>query len=414
VHVAVVEVPGASTDYARTKREGERVARQSDLDVTILRPALVVGPGDDALRHTIRLVRLAAVFPVPRPNPGRLAVVDVRDVAAAVVATLERPASIGGTYDVVGPERLTLGQLAGRVARALSLPTWCPAIPAAPMRLLAAVVERLGPLAIVTRSQLDMLVRGLDGDGDPAARDLGLRPRAIDEARIRQLASARPGPSLRLAPDATHRELLDRASAASSTLRWFLPLAIVAMLALPLLWPNVWLRMTAVEVTMAALALLAVPLPWRALARPGVRTIGVGLMAAAGLYAACGLGFFALRWLAPGVAAQAGTMLGWTAQLPLSVQLPLLVVVVIGEDIVWRAAIGLPLCARAGPLAGCLLSGAAFAVAHVTSGPPLLWLAALGCGAFWTALLLRTRSLVATIVCHGVWDLAVIYVAPYV
>jgi uncharacterized protein YbjT (DUF2867 family)/membrane protease YdiL (CAAX protease family) len=414
VHVSVVEVPGSSTTYTKSKREGEAVARESGLDVTILRPALVVGPGDDALTNTIRGVRLAAVFPVPRPEPGRLAVVDVQDLALAVLRALERRESIGQVYDIVGPERLTMPALVDRVADALSLPTWRPSIPAWLMRPAVAILERLGPLAIVTTSQLDMLVRGLDGDGGPAARDLELHPRALATERIVELARSVGGPSLRVAPGPVQHEGLAAARPALPALRWLLPLAIGLMLLLPLVWRDVWSRMLSVEAFLAVLALYAARLPWRDLARPRARDVGTGLVVAAAMVAGAIAFVGILAGLAPDLARGVDTVLGWTRARPLALELPLLVLVATGEDIVWRAAIGLPLCARLGPVSGSLASGAAFAVAHVTSGPPILWLAALLAGTVWTALLVRTRSLAAVVVCHVAWDLAMVAILPWV
>lgn len=412
VHVSVVVVPGSTTAYSRTKREGEAVLTDCGLDVTILRPALVVGPGDDALTSTIRGVRLAPVFPVPRPDPGALAVVDVLDVAAAIVRALESPDSAGKRYDIVGPERLTMPQLVKRVADALGLPTWVPSIPAALMRPAVAIIERLGPLAIVTRSQLDMLVRGLDGDGAPAARDLDVHPRALAAERIAQVSSRVSGPSLRIAAGPAEHDALAAARPALPTLRWFLPLALGLMLAAALVWPDVWTRMATVEAVLVALALGAIRLPWRTLAAPSGRAVGLGLAAAAVMAAGAALFVLAVAALAPDLAAGAQTVLGWTHALPLPIAVPMLAAVAAGEDIVWRAAIGMPLCARLGPLLGSLAAGAAFAVAHMTSGPPILWIAALLAGTVWTALLVRTKSLLAVIVCHVAWDLAMVVLLP--
>ncbi len=93
--------------------------------------------------------------------------------------------------------------------------------------------------------------------------------------------------------------------------------------------------------------------------------------------------------------------------------LTLLPLIVLGEDLVWRAGITLPLAARLGPLKGASLGAVAFAAAHLTSGPPVLVAAALGAGFAWSLLAVRTNSLWAALVCHLVWDLLVMFVAPY-
>ena len=57
------------------------------------------------------------------------------------------------------------------------------------------------------------------------------------------------------------------------------------------------------------------------------------------------------------------------------------------------------------------VAAALCAAAHLWM-PPVVPLAALGAGAFWSALVVRTRSLVPAIVCHVLWDLAVLFWWP--
>ena len=416
IHVSVVALPETLSEYAATKAAGERVATQSDRDVTILRPALVVGPGDDATTNLVRTVRQAPVFPVAAGPGGPLSPVDVRDVAAAVIEALRRPETIGKTIDVVGPEALPLRTLVKRVAGALSLPTMVLPVPGVLLRTAAAAMERLPGDPLITRSQLAMLSHGLSGDRGAAQRELGVSPRGLPETRIAELSETIDDvlPSVRIAPTAAHRRFLESRRGAERALGWFIPLALVSMLALPPFVPNVWLRMAAVETLLAATAVLTIgALRWRDTLALRGGTVMAGLLAAVGWYAACWLGFAALGALSPALARDASVMYAWPDTLALSAQLPLLVLTVAAEDVVWRTAIGLVLCARAGPLFGALLSGVLFALAHLSSGPPLLWLAAFVSGAFWTALLVRTRSLAAVITCHLVWDVLVIYVAPY-
>lgn len=416
VHVSVVALPETLSDYAATKAAGERVASQSDRDVTILRPALVVGPGDDATTNLVRTVRQAPVFPVAAGPGGPLSPVDVRDVAAAVVEALRRPETIGKTIDVVGPEATDLATLVRRVADALSLRTLVLPVPAVVLRTAASVMERLPGDPLITRSQLAMLQHGLSGDPEAAKRELGLTPRGLDRARIVELAETIEDvlPSVRIAPTAAHREFLASRRPAIRALRWFVPAALLSMLLLPFVLSNVWLRMASVEAALAAAAILGIAaLRWRETLALRPSTVGMGLLAAGLWYAVCWLGFSAIGTLWPPLAAEVAVMYAWPDTLALAIQLPLLALTVAGEDVVWRTAIGVPLSAAAGPVVGALASGALFALAHVTSGPPLLWLAALICGAFWTALLVRTRSLAATITCHLAWDVLVIYVAPY-
>jgi membrane protease YdiL (CAAX protease family) len=89
-------------------------------------------------------------------------------------------------------------------------------------------------------------------------------------------------------------------------------------------------------------------------------------------------------------------------------------IAVLGEEIFWRGAI-LPLLAeRFRPAVAVLLACAFFAVAHLGSGTWLIPLASFGVVALWNALFLYTRNLTAPFVCHLLFDLLVLQIAPLV
>jgi membrane protease YdiL (CAAX protease family) len=191
-----------------------------------------------------------------------------------------------------------------------------------------------------------------------------------------------------------------------------LGLALVVMLALPTVLPGVWTRMAVVNAGLSALLFARHGRVLGALVRPRLASVGVGLAAAAVLYAGADLFMAALRTLAPALAGQVDQVYAWSGDAPLAVRLLLLCVIVPGEDLVWRGAVTLPLAARLGPAWGCLAAGTVFAIAHLTGGPPLLAIAALAMGTLWSALAVRTRSLVPVIASHLAWDLAVMFVRP--
>lgn len=422
VHVGVVQVPGARGPYHDTKARAEATLRAcDDLDVTILRPGLVYGEGDDMMRNVVGFVRMAPVFPVPGGPPGPLQVVDVRDVAEAIVRTLGREHTRGRTYDIVGPERLALRDLVARVSAALGLRTFTPAMPVRWMELAARILQSVLPRPPVTTTQLGMLVAGLYGDPEPARRDLDLSPRPLTAERIRELAAAidSPLPSVRLAPTQAHAELLARGREAfASSLRW-LPLGAVALFvavtaALPRLGigiPERFLGVLAVYVVLGVVALSTRTLAWRSLLRPTASGIALGLGVAACMLVGSVLVVSGLAAVAPAFVAPATEVYAW-ADDPGPISIVVLVAIIAGEDIAWRGAVTLLLAGRFGPLRGACMAGALFAVSHVALGPPVLWLAALVAGTFWSALAIRSRSLVPVIVSHLTWDVGMILLRP--
>lgn len=218
--------------------------------------------------------------------------------------------------------------------------------------------------------------------------------------------------SLRLVPDRAHAEWLQ---GHRSQFGRAVALAALAVALLPLLGrvvPGVWERMAVNAVVLVPLALFGVRLPWRALFTPSWRGVGAGVVAAGVLYAAGALVAPLLRAL-PAAREQVAALYSWRAAAPRGWTLPLLLWIVLGEEVVWRTAITLPLAARLGAWRGVLLAGLGFAAAHLSLGVPLLLAVALGAGAFWSALVVRARGAVPALVSHLLWDAMVLFLWPY-
>ncbi|MGH1343424.1 MAG: NAD-dependent epimerase/dehydratase family protein [Nannocystales bacterium] len=407
VHISVVRPDGSDGAYHRTKRAGEARVTSSDRDWTLLRPGLVYGPGDAMLSNLVRFVTLAPVFVAPAGPTGPLQTVDVEDVAAAVVRTLATSSTHGATIDVVGPDRVDLPELVRTVGAALGLPTWVTRMPGSLMRLAAGVMQRTLPNPPITPTQLGMLVDGLYGEHEHSREHLGLTPRALSTDRIREVAQTLDAPSLRLLPSAA-----DRTDAQQWAVPlWFPVLALAALLLGPWLIEDLWLRMLAIEGGLVA-ALLAAKAPIRSWMRLSPRDLGVGV--AAGLVMVAGaLGVTAgLQLVAPELMADASEVYGWATTWSRPATVLMLLVIAGAEDLVWRFAITLGLVQRLGPAGAVFVGGLAFAVAHATTGPPILVLAALLAGMLWSALAIRTRAWLAVVTCHVLWDASMVIVAP--
>lgn len=102
--------------YGPMKVACEQVVRDGAASWTVVRPGLIVGPGDPSGRFTYWPVRLAEGGEVMAGgDPGSATqVIDVRDLAAWIVTCAEQRTA--GDYDGVG-EVMGMGDLLGRVAR---------------------------------------------------------------------------------------------------------------------------------------------------------------------------------------------------------------------------------------------------------------------------------------------------------
>jgi uncharacterized protein YbjT (DUF2867 family) len=172
----------------------EEQIRSCGLDWTILRPTMIYGaPGDRNLSRLLLRLSRAAVLPVPGTGKCLHQPVHVADVAAAVLAALERPAARGSLYDVAGPEPLPFAELLRTCARAVGSRTRLVPVPLAPLVTLARGYERLSRHPRIRTEQLRRLAEDKAFPIDAAIRELGYAPRPFtsgigDEARLLGLA----------------------------------------------------------------------------------------------------------------------------------------------------------------------------------------------------------------------------------
>jgi NADH dehydrogenase len=117
VHVSALAVAAdAPSNYLRSKAAGEAAWRDSGLDVTVLRPSVIFGAEDRFTNLFAALLRGLPVLPLAGAA-ARFQPVWVGDVAAAVLASLERPALAGQVVECAGPEVLSLAEIVHRIGR---------------------------------------------------------------------------------------------------------------------------------------------------------------------------------------------------------------------------------------------------------------------------------------------------------
>jgi uncharacterized protein YbjT (DUF2867 family) len=111
VHVSAIGADARSpSHYARAKAAGEKAVLSAAPAATILRPSLLFGPED---QFTNRFAALARMSPaVPLIGGGtRLQPVYVSDVATAVADAVDGKTKAGATYELGGPEVLTMREV---------------------------------------------------------------------------------------------------------------------------------------------------------------------------------------------------------------------------------------------------------------------------------------------------------------
>ena len=115
LHVSALKAAAdAPSGYLRSKAAGEKILREAGLDLTIFRPSVIFGPGDQFLNVFASLLQIAPFLPLACPD-ARFQPVWVEDVTACIASSLNQPGSSGQTYELCGPHQYTLRELVNYV-----------------------------------------------------------------------------------------------------------------------------------------------------------------------------------------------------------------------------------------------------------------------------------------------------------
>ena len=173
--------------YPRSKRESELAAisaARMGQEVVIVLPSAPVGPRDHRLTPPSRMIRDLAAGRIPALLACRLNLVDVRAVAAGIIAARDQGQS-GQRYLLTG-EDIEMSDLAARVAQLagvapprIKVPHWLALATAQVEARISALTGR-PPTAPLTGIRL--AGRRVRFDNAKARDELGFKPSPIDNA----------------------------------------------------------------------------------------------------------------------------------------------------------------------------------------------------------------------------------------
>jgi nucleoside-diphosphate-sugar epimerase len=162
------DVPAPQDPYGLSKWEAEEalrgIASANELEVAIIRPPLVYGPGVRA--NFLRLMKLVARgIPLPLPETlNRRSLVGVENLADFLVRCVGHPRAANQTFLISDGEDLSTRELVMRLAEALGRKAHFLPVPSSAVRLAAkvlgkeAAVDRLlGSLAVDSSKARQML-----------------------------------------------------------------------------------------------------------------------------------------------------------------------------------------------------------------------------------------------------------------
>lgn len=172
--------------YGRSKvaAEGEMRRLQADgTPVVIAYPGAVIGPGAPSLDATIDALRGARVGGWPK-TVGGVALIDVRDLAAAIAAALvpglgPRRLMLGGRYLSWAELGVVLDEVCGVRARRVPLPKPVIMVAAGALDLLRRVRSIDYPL---NRDGAEMMTTMVPTDDEPTLSELGVTLRPVRDS----------------------------------------------------------------------------------------------------------------------------------------------------------------------------------------------------------------------------------------
>jgi nucleoside-diphosphate-sugar epimerase len=170
--------------YQETKLEGERLARDAagrlGIEVTIVRPTGIYGPGD---RRLLKLFRGVARRRWVTLGSGEIYyhLTYIDDLVEGFRLCGEHTAAANRTYILGGGEVTTLNELVAVVANVAGVPVPRLHLPVGPVRMAAALCEAVCvPLGLeppLHRRRVDFFTKSRAFDTSRARREIGYTPR---------------------------------------------------------------------------------------------------------------------------------------------------------------------------------------------------------------------------------------------
>lgn len=174
--------PASAYPQIRAKAIAENYIRNSSLDYTILRSAVLFG-SDDRFTTSLAMLMAGSVlfFPIPGDGSTVLQPLWVEDLATCIGWSLDEEETKGGTFELGGPEYFTFRQVVTMVMRAASIMRII--IPTRPpyLRGVAWLMERTLRYSPTSTNFLDYLAVNRTTDLDTLPRLFGLAPTRMED-----------------------------------------------------------------------------------------------------------------------------------------------------------------------------------------------------------------------------------------
>jgi uncharacterized protein YbjT (DUF2867 family) len=190
VHISGIGSDARSTSpYVRSRGEGEAAVLDAFSSATVIRPAVMFGPGDAFVTPLLAMIRQMPTFPMFGAGETRLQPVHVEDVAEAIARTLQLPIA-HPLYELAGPNIYTYTELLRTLAAAVGRRPLLLPFPFALWQVVGYLSEFL-PNPPITRNQVELMeMDNVAGSASAGFDALRIAPQPIENILPQIVAEA--------------------------------------------------------------------------------------------------------------------------------------------------------------------------------------------------------------------------------
>ncbi|HLG88267.1 MAG TPA: complex I NDUFA9 subunit family protein [Alphaproteobacteria bacterium] len=173
VHVSAIGADEKSESaYARSKAAGEKAVLAAVPSATIMRPSVVFGPEDQFTNRFAALARISPFLPLIGGGATKMQPVYVGDVANAVADAVDGKAKAGATYELGGPEILSMREIMETILEITDRDRMLVSLPFGLAKLQSLFLQFAPGTLKLTPDQVELLRH--DNVVSQAAKDAGL------------------------------------------------------------------------------------------------------------------------------------------------------------------------------------------------------------------------------------------------
>ena len=165
--------PDGTTAYIRSKGRAEGIVTDSGLEYTIFRPSVVFGDGGEFVSFT-KLLAPPYVSALPGGGRTRFQPIWVGDLVPMLADAIDAEAHVGETYEIGGPDKLTLAEIARLIHRSDGRSTTVVPVPMALARIGLSVGDLIPGFPMGTDQYRSLQFDNVTDDNDVGAFDVGV------------------------------------------------------------------------------------------------------------------------------------------------------------------------------------------------------------------------------------------------